>query len=67
MEQLGSPVDTSKGAGGDSCDLYLLYLRGYGTAGKVACGRVERIGKARSYEVCSDRRLDDDGVFFGIR
>ena len=34
-EKLGSPVDTSKGESGDSCDLYLLYLRGYGTAGKV--------------------------------
>jgi hypothetical protein len=41
MEQLGSPVDTSKGAGGDSCDLYLLYLRGYGTAGKVPIAIVE--------------------------
>jgi len=41
MEQLGSPVDTSKGAGGNSCDLYLLYLRGYGTAGKVPIAVVE--------------------------
>ena len=41
MEELGSPVDTSKGAGGDSCDLYLLYLRGYGTAGKVPIAIVE--------------------------
>jgi len=41
MEQLGSPVDTSKGSGGDSCDLYLLYLRGYGTAGKVPIAIVE--------------------------
>src|SRR5882672_7348721 len=41
MEQLGSPVDTSKGSGGDSCDLYLLYLRGYGTAAKVPIAVVE--------------------------
>src|SRR6266404_4833317 len=41
MEQLGSPVDTSKGAEGNSCDLYLLYLRGYGTAGKVPFAVVE--------------------------
>jgi hypothetical protein len=41
MENLGSPVDTSKGESGDSCDLYLLYLRGYGTAGKVPIAVVE--------------------------
>lgn len=35
MEQLGSPVTTSKTADGTSCDLYLLYLRGYGYGGKV--------------------------------
>jgi len=40
-EKLGSPVDTSKGAGGNSCDLYLLYLRGYGTWGKVPIAIVE--------------------------
>jgi len=34
-EELGAPVTTSSGAGGTSCDLYLLYLRGYGAAGKV--------------------------------
>lgn len=34
-DQLGSPVTTSKGAAGTSCDLYLLYLKGYGYAGKV--------------------------------
>jgi len=34
-EELGSPVTTSKGAGGTSCDLYLLYITGYGNAGKV--------------------------------
>jgi len=37
MEQLGSPVDTSKGSGpAIACDLYLLYLRGYGAAGQGA-------------------------------
>ena len=41
MEQLGSPVDTSKGAEGNSCVLYLLYLRGYGTAAKVPIAIVE--------------------------
>ena len=35
MEELGSPVTTSKSADGTSCDLYLLYIRGYGYAGKV--------------------------------
>jgi hypothetical protein len=40
-EELGAPVDTSKGEGGNSCDLYLLYLRGYGTAGKVPIAVVE--------------------------
>src|SRR5579862_4413359 len=35
MEKLGSPVTTSKGAEGNSCDLYLLYLTGYGIAGKA--------------------------------
>lgn len=34
-EELGSPVTTSKGAGGTSCDLYLLNITGYGNAGKV--------------------------------
>lgn len=35
MEQLGEPVTTSKGEGGARCDLYLLYITGYGTAGKA--------------------------------
>jgi hypothetical protein len=34
-EELGSPVTTSKGDGGTSCDLYLLYTKGYGIAGKA--------------------------------
>jgi hypothetical protein len=34
-QELGSPVTTSKGGGGTSCDLYLLYTKGYGVAGKV--------------------------------
>ena len=34
-QELGAPVSTSKGAGGTSCDLYLLYTKGYGVAGKV--------------------------------
>jgi hypothetical protein len=34
-QELGSPLSTSKGAGGTSCDLYLLYTKGYGVAGKV--------------------------------
>ena len=34
-QELGSPVSTSKGADGTSCDLYLLYTKGYGVAGKV--------------------------------
>ena len=41
MEQLGSPVTTSKDADGTSCDLYLLYLRGYGAAGKVPIAVLE--------------------------
>jgi hypothetical protein len=35
MQELGAPVSTSKGAGGTSCDLYLLYTKGYGVAGKA--------------------------------
>ncbi len=35
MEELGSPVTTSKGVDGNSCDLYLLYVTGYGIAGKA--------------------------------
>ena len=34
-QELGSPVTTSKGAGGTICDLYLLYTKGYGVAGKA--------------------------------
>ncbi len=34
-QELGAPVTTSKGAGGTSCDLYLLYTKGYGAAGKA--------------------------------
>jgi hypothetical protein len=34
-QELGLPVTTSKGATGTSCDLYLLYTRGYGVAGKA--------------------------------
>ena len=34
-QELGSPVTTSKGASGTSCDLYLLYTKGYGVAGKA--------------------------------
>jgi hypothetical protein len=34
-QQLGVPVTTSKGGAGTSCDLYLLYTRGYGVAGKA--------------------------------
>lgn len=34
-QELGSPVTTTKGAGATSCDLYLLYTRGYGVAGKA--------------------------------
>ena len=34
-QELGAPVTTSKGGGGTSCDLYLLYTRGYGVAGKA--------------------------------
>jgi hypothetical protein len=34
-QELGSPVTTSKGAGGTSCDLYLLYTKGYGIAAKA--------------------------------
>ena len=34
-QELGSPVTTSKGAGDTSCDLYLLYTKGYGFAGKA--------------------------------
>ena len=34
-QELGSPVTTSKGAGDTSCDLYLLYTKGYGVAGKA--------------------------------
>jgi hypothetical protein len=34
-QELGAPVSTSKGVGGTSCDLYLLYTKGYGVAGKA--------------------------------
>jgi hypothetical protein len=34
-QELGLPVSTSKGATGTSCDLYLLYTKGYGFAGKA--------------------------------
>jgi hypothetical protein len=34
-EELGSPVTTSKGTDGTICDLYLLYTKGYGVAGKA--------------------------------
>jgi hypothetical protein len=34
-QELGSPLTTSKGTGGTSCDLYLLYTKGYGVAGKA--------------------------------
>ncbi len=34
-QELGSPVTTSKGGGGTICDLYLLYTKGYGVAGKA--------------------------------
>jgi len=34
-QELGLPVTTSKGEGGTSCDLYLLYTKGYGFAGKA--------------------------------
>src|ERR1700678_939426 len=34
-QELGLPVTTSKGATGTSCDLYLLYTKGYGFAGKA--------------------------------
>lgn len=41
MEELGAPVTTSKSADGTSCDLYLLYITGYGNAGKVPIAVVE--------------------------
>src|ERR1700691_3378802 len=34
-QELGLPVTTSKGGGGTSCDLYLLYTKGYGVAAKA--------------------------------
>jgi hypothetical protein len=34
-QELGAPVTTSKGVGGTSCDLYLLYTKGYGVAAKA--------------------------------
>jgi hypothetical protein len=34
-QELGSPVTTSKSADGTICDLYLLYTKGYGVAGKA--------------------------------
>ena len=34
-QELGTPVTTSRDAGGTSCDLYLLYTKGYGVAGKA--------------------------------
>jgi hypothetical protein len=40
-KELGSPVTTSKGAGDTSCDMYLLYVRGYGAAAKVPIAVVE--------------------------
>ena len=40
MEKFGSPVTTSN-ADGTSCDLYLLYVKGYGAAGKVPIAVLE--------------------------
>lgn len=40
MEKFGSPVTTSK-ADGTSCDLYLLYVKGYGAGGKVPIAVLE--------------------------
>lgn len=40
MEKFGAPVTTSR-TDGTSCDLYLLYVKGYGTAGKVPIAVLE--------------------------
>ncbi len=39
--RLGAPAGSTQYPGGDSCDLYRLYTKGYGTGGKVATALVE--------------------------
>jgi hypothetical protein len=39
--RLGAPAGSTQYPGGDSCDLYQLYTKGYGTGGKVAAAVVE--------------------------
>lgn len=41
IEQTDVPVTTTKAANGESCDLHLLYLHGYGTAVKVPIAVLE--------------------------
>jgi hypothetical protein len=41
LEQTDVPVTTTKAADGESCDLHLLYLHGYGTAAKVPIAILE--------------------------
>jgi hypothetical protein len=35
LEKLGSPTNSVAESTGESCDLYKLYTRGYGAAGKI--------------------------------
>ena len=39
--RLGAPAGSTQYPGGDSCDLYRVYTKGYGTGGKVAAAVVE--------------------------
>jgi len=39
--RLGAPASNTQYPGGDSCDIYQLYTKGYGTGGKVAAAVVE--------------------------
>jgi hypothetical protein len=39
--RLGAPASSTQYPGGNSCDLYQLYTKGYGTGGKVATAVVE--------------------------
>lgn len=41
IEQTDVPITTTRAANGDTCDLHLLYLHGYGTAVKVPIAVLE--------------------------
>jgi hypothetical protein len=41
LAKLGAPITSSPGPGGMSCDLYRLYTKGYGEAGKIPLSVLE--------------------------